>query len=200
LRRLFLPACEAPLRAPSYAGRSASARPEPGYERGTEAALLRALAQSVIDRSGEPYPFCGDLKPRPFFARIHRPFGLHDAFPSLQAKPGWFVAEHDPRLGASRLFVGSVPDSPPSEASVAPPGRDGHFLATRHTSTNLARAPLILRCPQCWASGVSETRCRKPASARAPTETTPSFPNAIKCFASAGRATVAEIVPTRLGR
>jgi hypothetical protein len=97
-------------------------RPAPDYERETESALLRAFALSVIDRSGELYPICGDLKPRFFFERIHRPFGLNNAFPSLQAKPGWFVAEHDPRLGASRLFVGSVPDPPQPKETPQPFG------------------------------------------------------------------------------
>src|ERR1700733_2774610 len=65
----------------------------------------------------------------------------------------------------------------------------------RHSCWNFAPAPSILRCPQCWASGVSETRCSRPASAKASNETKPSFAKAIICFASAGRATLAEIAP-----
>jgi hypothetical protein len=45
-------------------------------------------------------------------------------------------------------------------------------VLTRHSRWNLARAPSILRCPQCWASG----RCRRPPSARASNETTPLLP------------------------
>ena len=50
---------------------------------------------------------------------------------------------------------------------------------TRQFRWNFAPAPSIRRCPQCWASSVSETRWRRPPSARASTETTPSFANVL---------------------
>jgi hypothetical protein len=64
---------------------------------------------------------------------------------------------------------------------------------TRHSCWNFAPAPSILRCPQCWASGVSETRCRRPPCAKASNETKPSFAKAIICFARAGRAKLSEL-------
>jgi hypothetical protein len=37
---------------------------------------------------------------------------------------------------------------------------------TRHPRWNFAPTPSIRRCPQCWASGVSETRGRRPPCGR----------------------------------
>jgi hypothetical protein len=104
-----------------------------------------------------------------------------------KAIPGSLTNPHPPRVSPSR-------------------GAYTHFEAfrveyrARHFRWNFAPAPSIRRCPQCWGSGVSETRWRRPPSARASTETTPSFANAIRCFASAGRASFSEIAPNRLGR
>jgi len=142
------------------------------------------------------------LARRAYLPKAHYdPRGLR-LLPPGSGAAHFFEVVGEQRSRCSKVQLKRQPRRPRHRIFLAPRlKRDAHHpVRTRHSGWNLAAARSILRCPQCWASGVSETRCRRPPSAKASNETTPSLPNAIRCFASAVRATLGEIAPTRLGR
>jgi hypothetical protein len=95
---------------------------------------------------------------------VPAPKGANCSAPNLPAGPiqrkfGFAVAHtflKTAGMNRRAIYFGLFLDQPTPAGGAA---RKVEVL-TRHSRWNLARAPSILRCPQCWASGVSETRCR----------------------------------------